>query len=180
MALPITIPYTFATATTSIPLANLDSDFTTVTGAINGIYDGTNALLSPTLGNASATTLSASASILSTGTLGYKTGAGGTITQATSKSTGVTLNKICGYVITANSALATNTAVSFALTNSFAVVGDVVIANLVAGYTNHYDYNITAGINATGTVIISIRNVSGASLSQAIRIQFAIIKSVTA
>lgn len=45
MALPITIPYTFASATTSIPLANLDSDFTTVVNAINGIGNGTNTLV---------------------------------------------------------------------------------------------------------------------------------------
>jgi hypothetical protein len=44
MSLPITIPYTFATATTSIPLANLDTNFTTVFNAVNGIGNGTNAL----------------------------------------------------------------------------------------------------------------------------------------
>jgi len=44
MALPITIPYTFANATTSIPLANLDSDFTVLVNAVNGIANGTNAL----------------------------------------------------------------------------------------------------------------------------------------
>jgi len=35
MAKPVTIPNTFATATTSIPLANLDADFTTVATALN-------------------------------------------------------------------------------------------------------------------------------------------------
>ena len=45
MALPITIPYTFANATTSIPLSNLDSDFTTVVNAVNGIGNGTNAIV---------------------------------------------------------------------------------------------------------------------------------------
>lgn len=44
MPLPITIPYTFATATTSIPLSQLDSDFSTVVNAINGIGNGSNAL----------------------------------------------------------------------------------------------------------------------------------------
>jgi len=45
MSLPITIPYTFATATSSIPLSNLDSDFTTVVNAVNGIGNGTNAIV---------------------------------------------------------------------------------------------------------------------------------------
>ena len=44
MTLPITIPYTFATATGSLPLSQLDSDFTTVANAVNGVADGTNAL----------------------------------------------------------------------------------------------------------------------------------------
>jgi hypothetical protein len=44
MALPITIPNTFANATASIPLANLDANFVTVTNAINGIGNGSEAL----------------------------------------------------------------------------------------------------------------------------------------
>ena len=44
MSLPITIPYTFANATTSIPLSQLDSNFTTISSAINGIGNGTVAL----------------------------------------------------------------------------------------------------------------------------------------
>jgi hypothetical protein len=44
MALPITIPHTFATATGSLPLSQLDTDFNTVATAVNGIADGTNAL----------------------------------------------------------------------------------------------------------------------------------------
>lgn len=55
MALPITIPYTFTTATSSIPLSNLDSDFTTVVNAINGIGNGTNALSNVTISGGSIT-----------------------------------------------------------------------------------------------------------------------------
>ena len=58
MALPITIPYTFANATSSIPLSQLDSDFTTVSNAINGIGNGINSLsnVSITGGSVTATT----------------------------------------------------------------------------------------------------------------------------
>ena len=49
MALPITITYTFATATGPIPLSQLDADFTLVTSTINGIGDGTTALATPTI-----------------------------------------------------------------------------------------------------------------------------------
>jgi len=44
MALPVTIPYTFATATTSNPLSQLDTDFSTVVTALNGVSDGTSPL----------------------------------------------------------------------------------------------------------------------------------------
>jgi hypothetical protein len=44
MALPITIPNTFATANAAIPLSQLDNNFTTVAGAINGIGNGAEAL----------------------------------------------------------------------------------------------------------------------------------------
>lgn len=44
MPLPIVVTYTFGNATTSIPLSQLDSNFTTVVNAVNGIGNGTNAL----------------------------------------------------------------------------------------------------------------------------------------
>jgi hypothetical protein len=44
MALPISVTYTFATATSAIPLSQLDANFTTVVNGINGIGNGTNAL----------------------------------------------------------------------------------------------------------------------------------------
>jgi hypothetical protein len=57
MALPITIPYTFGNSTSAIPLANLDSDFTTLTNAINGLGNGTVSFISITsAGNATFNT----------------------------------------------------------------------------------------------------------------------------
>jgi hypothetical protein len=54
MALPVTIPNEFANATASIPLSQLDTNFTTLANAVNGISDG-----SETLANASVTVLTA-------------------------------------------------------------------------------------------------------------------------
>jgi hypothetical protein len=54
MALPVTIPNEFASATASIPLSQLDTNFTTLADAVNGISDG-----SETLANASVTVLTA-------------------------------------------------------------------------------------------------------------------------
>lgn len=44
MALPVTIPNTFANATTSIPLSQLDNNFSTLANAINGINSGAETL----------------------------------------------------------------------------------------------------------------------------------------
>jgi len=57
MALPITIPYTFANATTTQNLSYLDADFATVYNAVNGIGNGTVSLsnVSITGGNIAGT-----------------------------------------------------------------------------------------------------------------------------
>ena len=58
MALPITIPNTFANATASIPLANLDANFATVTNAINGIGNGSESLANVTITGGTASNIS--------------------------------------------------------------------------------------------------------------------------
>jgi hypothetical protein len=75
MSLPISVTYTFATATTSIPLSELDSNFTTVVNGINGIGNGTNALsnVSITGGNATVTSLT-TPTVNSSSTLSLQTG----------------------------------------------------------------------------------------------------------
>lgn len=113
-----------------------------------------------------------------TGGLGYRTGAGGTVTQATSKSTGVTLNNVCGNITMNNAALASATAVTFTLTNSAIATGDLLVINHVSGGTaGAYTFTPQCG---AGSASITVRNVSGGSLSEAIVIKFAVIKGVTA
>jgi hypothetical protein len=60
MALPISIPNTFASANAAIPLSQLDNNFTTVSGAINGIGNGAESLanVSITGGSVANVTLS--------------------------------------------------------------------------------------------------------------------------
>jgi hypothetical protein len=181
MPLPITLPYTFATSTSAIPLANLDSDLSTITTAVNGLGSGTYTLATPVLGAATATSLIATGSVLSSGTsgLGYSTGAGSTVTQATSKSTGVTLNKICGQITMNNAALAAGAEATFTVTNSTILSTDVVIVNHAsAGTAGAYLVSISSV--ATGSFGITVSNVSAGSLSQAIVLNYAIIKSVSA
>jgi len=109
---------------------------------------------------------------------GYITGQGGAVTQATSKSTGVTLNTICGQITMNDAALAADTRVTFRLTNSTITAHDVLVLNHVAGGSaGSYLLNAQA---VAGFADINVRNISTISLSQAIVIRFAVIKAAIA
>jgi hypothetical protein len=112
--------------------------------------------------------------------IGYATGAGGTVTQATSKSTGVTLDKICGTITMNNAQLNRDTAVSFTLTNSTIAATDVVVVNIKSGATaNAYNVGVTAV--AAGSCRIQLHNLlGGTDLSEAVVLSFAVIKAVAA
>jgi hypothetical protein len=111
---------------------------------------------------------------------GYATGTGGTVTQATSKSTGVTLNKVCGQITMNNAQLNRVTSVTFTLTNSFIAATDVVVVNIASGATAGA-YTITVEVVAAGSCNISLHNLlTGTDLSEAVVLNFAVIKAVNA
>jgi len=113
---------------------------------------------------------------LNTDKAGYVAGEGGTETQATSKSTGVTLSKKCGQIEMNPAALAANTTVTFTLTNTEIVATDIIVLNHVSGGSaGSYLLNAQAG---SGSASINVRNITGGALSEAIVIGFAIIKAV--
>jgi hypothetical protein len=110
--------------------------------------------------------------------IGYATGAGATATQITGKSTGVTLNRPTGQLTMNSAALAAGTIVSFVLTNSAIAATDVIVLNHISGGTiGAYTLNAQCG---NGNAIINVRNNTAGSLSDAIVIQFALIKGVNA
>lgn len=111
--------------------------------------------------------------------IGYGTGAGGTVTQATSKSTGVTLNTVCGDITMNNATLNAGNAVAFTLTNSAIAATDNVVCNHVSGGVNPGGYTITAQPSA-GSASIVVRNNTASNLGEALVIRFSVIKSVTA
>ena len=114
-----------------------------------------------------------------TGSFGYASGQGGTVTQATSKATGVTLNKICGQITMNGAALAAAAEVAFTLTNSFIASTDVIIVNIQSVGTAGA-YFVDVGAVANGSCSITLGNTSAGSLSQAVVLNFIIIKSVNA
>ena len=103
---------------------------------------------------------------------------GGTVTQATNKSTGVTLNTESGQITMNNAALAAAAEVSFTVTNSEIAATDVVVVNLgSAGTAGSYLVGATA--IAAGSFEITVTNVSGGSLSEAIVINFVALKGAS-
>jgi hypothetical protein len=112
--------------------------------------------------------------VLAGGELGYTAEASGTVTQLTDKSTGVTLNKSAGQITLNGASLANITNVSFTLTNSTISAKDVVILSVASGATAGA-YNCWISSKTTGSCVITIRNLSGGSLSEAFVINYAVI-----
>lgn len=124
------------------------------------------------------TELDANFTNLNTDKAGYITGEGGAVTQATSKSTGVTLDKRCGQITMNGAALNAATTVSFTLTNNTIAATDLLVLNHIsAGTAGAYLLNAQCG---AGSASINVRNVTSGSLSEAIVIGFAVIKAVAA
>jgi hypothetical protein len=66
MALPVTIPNEFANATASIPLSQLDTNFTTLANAVNGISDGSESLANVSVTGGTISNVAVSATTLNT------------------------------------------------------------------------------------------------------------------
>jgi len=158
-------------ATTVVTNANLTGDVTSSGNATTiGTAKVTNAMLasnaSPSIG------------------IGYATGAGATVTQATSRTTGVTINAICGSVVTSTASLAAGVTASFTVTNSSVAISDVVLCSIRSGQTNKATRAIVS-TTAAGSFEITVTNRgdgtwAGAAEVGAIVINFVIIKAVTA
>jgi len=187
-----------STSTTKqLSITNLFTSPTLVTPALGTVASGnisactstsmvmvTPVLGTPTSGNISncsgsptLTSLTAAGTIVSIGTagIGYATGAGGAVTQITSRTTGVTLNKTTG-AITLFSAAGTTTAATFTVTNSTVAATDVIILNQKSG-TDLYNLMVTAV--AAGSFNISFRTTGGTTTETPV-FSFAVIKGVIA
>jgi ribosomal protein L21E len=109
--------------------------------------------------------------------LGYGAGAGGTVTQLTSKSTEVTLNKPSGTIIMNNAALAAGAIVGFTFVNNLlSTSGDnllLTINNPISGF--NYKVEVAGMLGGIGAQI-KVTNVSGSTLSDALSLNFAVIK----
>ena len=148
---------------------------TVASGIISACTSTSMVMVTPVIGAATGTSLTATGTIVSTGTagVGYAAGAGGAVTQLTSRTTGVTLNKTSG-AITMFSAAGTTVAATFTVTNSTVAATDVVILNQKSG-TDLYDLMVTAV--AAGSFNITFRTTGGTTTEVPV-FNFAVIKAV--
>ena len=163
--------------------ANLAAALTDETGTGANVFANTPTLVTPVIGAATGTSLSTTGNqvITGTGKQGYATGAGGAVTQLTSKSTALvaaSIDKSCGQITMNNAALAASTTVTFTMPNTTIEAGDILVMNHISGGTAG-SYLLNAQ-SAAGSATINVRNISLGALSEAIVIAFAVIKAVAA
>lgn len=114
------------------------------------------------------------------GGFGYASGAGGAVTQTTTRATGVTLSKLCGAITTDTTSLAAGAEATFVVTNTKVAVGDVVILSPRSGQTANTSVAFVSAV-AAGSFSITLSNLNGSTADTgAMIINFAVIKAVSA
>jgi hypothetical protein len=113
--------------------------------------------------------------VLSDEYLGYTAAAQGSVTQDTSKSTAVTLNKSAGTVTMNGAQLNATTSVNFTLNNSYLSANDAIILSIVSGTATPGSYTLwVTGISA-GAATITLRNITAGNLSESVVFNFVIV-----
>lgn len=161
--------FTTSNATTGLTLTNntLSADGTDTNINISIVPKGTGALLS-------------------SGKIGYSSGTGGAVTQLTSRTTGVTLNKITGEITLFAGSIAGHDADEFTLTNSTIEADDVIMLSMKSGAaagTRKY-YQLHAVHVSAGSCVISVGNIDNATIpasgTESPIIQFVVLKGAVA
>lgn len=113
---------------------------------------------------------------------GSKVGDGGTVTQATNRTTGVTLNKVSGAITTNNASLAAEATADFVVTNSKVEINDVVAVSVQSGANGGGTTVSVIGV-AAGSFTIRVHNgnvAAGTAETGAIIINFVVLKGASA
>jgi hypothetical protein len=111
--------------------------------------------------------------VSATGVLGYGTGAGGTVTQTTSKSTAVQLDKPTGFITMHAESIVAGASKVFTLTNSLIVSNNLLLLNCQAAGAKYQVVCLSCG---TGAASIRITNITAGDLAEAVVINFAVLK----
>lgn len=165
-------------AATSLIGNNTGGAATPVAITLAGGLSFSGTTITPTGGALAPASVAATAAITSssaTAGVGYASGARGTVTQITSKATGVTLNNVTGDITLNAASLAADTTVSFVLTSSAIAANDSLILNHVT--TGAFgSYLLNSHGFAAGSCTIDVRNITTGALAEAIVIRYTVIK----
>jgi hypothetical protein len=163
---------TASNVTGTVAVANGGTGSTTASGARTNLGLGTMATQ-----NANSVSITGGG-VLATGLMGYTTGAGGTVTQLSSKATAITLNTLCGRITTHNSNLAANTTLSFTFNNSFITADSIVYLHRASGGTNA-TYRILVDSITNGSCLIAIKNETATARAETVNINFIVFNGAT-
>lgn len=176
-ATSINVSNTYNFFITTAYLSNSASAITIASTAVHGaVMSGTyisDANISNNGTYVDVNTHKTAVSTSSTKATGYSTGAGGSVTQTTSKATGVTLNRPTGRITTHAANLAAGASVAFVFSNSLIESTDTLILNL-ANQAGNYEWK--AGNISSGAVYIYIKNITAGDLAEALTFNFSILK----
>lgn len=177
----------FAVYSTALPFGPIYGSYPTI--QYNGVDPGpgglpdegppvfTNGNIICVSGNISTQSgsITSATTVLATTGIGYSSGLSGFIAQGTSKATTVILNTPVGDISMNAAALASQTSVTFTLTNSLVDLNDVLALTHTTGGTVGA-YTLNSYCNAVGSAAITVRNITGVSLSEAIGIRYLLLK----
>lgn len=172
-------------APTSVEFVATENYSNTAAGSKIEFYASPNGAIVKTLGaTIAANGITSTQSIAvngGSGKVGYSAGAGGTVLQSTgggNKTSPVTLHKQSGEITMNNTNLGADTTVQFTLTNNTIANTDVMIINIVGGAATGAAYNLDAACN-NGSAVISVRNITGGTLGEALVLRYVVIKGST-
>lgn len=161
--------------------ANLAAAVTGETGSGALVFATSPTLVTPALGAATATQLTVNSVIkLSSAGIGYTSSMRGSVTQATSKTTSVTINYLSGMVqMFSGTSISAETNAVFQVFNSYVSSADVVVACIKSG-TNGGNTSVSVVEIVDGSFKLNVENnnASGGTTETgtAIQINFVIIK----
>lgn len=158
------------------------NDFSASTGTFK-TSSGANTLSGAATGVSLQVTGLLKTSSASTG-IGYATGAGGLVTQITTRATGVTMVPnpcTSGTITTDTTSLAAEATADFIVTDSAVAIGDVVVVSIRSGSNSGGTIaSVSTVTNGTFTIRITNNNAAaGTAETGAIVINFAIFKAVS-
>lgn len=152
-------------------------------GTFTNLYGVYQATANANITNYFGSKISCAAGITSTSAtagIGYATGAGGTVTQATSRTTGVTINKVCGQITTHTASLAAGASAKFTVTNSAVAATDGVLLTIASGTTTDATVVRVQSVAAGSFTIVVDNTHASTAETGAIVINFQVFKGVTA